>query len=1408
MAEDQVVKALRVAVKENQRLQRENEELLARLTEPIAIVGMACRYPGGVRSAEDLWRLVAGGVDAVGPFPSDRGWDLEALYSPDPSVSGTCYTRSGGFLYDAAEFDAGFFGISPREALAIDPQQRLLLQTSWEAFEDAGIDPLSLRHSRTGVFAGVMYNDYASRLLDRVPAELEGHLGTGSAGSVASGRVAYTFGFEGPAITVDTACSSSLVALHLAAQSLRAGECSLALAGGVALMASPAVFVEFSRQRGLSADGRCKAFAASADGTGWAEGVGVLVLERLSDARRDGHPVLAVVRGSAVNSDGASNGLTAPHGPSQQRVIRAALVSAGLSAAEVDAVEAHGTGTVLGDPIEAQALLAVYGQDRAEPLWLGSLKSNIGHAQAAAGVGGVIKMVQAMRHGVLPATLHVDSPSPHVDWSAGAVSLLTSARAWPEVDRPRRAAVSSFGVSGTNVHVILEAPDGGVFGRQELSDLPEMIGMGTRSPQGAGQSGSIPKSGPVAGKSVTGGPVSSEPVAGGPVPGGPVAGGPETSGQVSFAVLGGPVLGGPVTSRPVTSGPVVGGPVTSRPVPFVVSARSAKALRARIQQVRELAPERPEDVAFSLVTTRAMLEHRAVVIGDHEVEGVADVEGDACFVFPGQGGQWAGMAEQLIAAEPVFAERMRECAKALRPHVEWDLFQVLGDQEALERVDVVQPALWSVMVSLAALWRAHGVKPRAVVGHSQGEIAATVVAGALSVEDGAKVVALRSKVIGQKLAGKGAMIVVRELPDDDRLEVAAINGPTSIVLSGEPGAVASVEGKRIPADYASHSPQVEEIREDLQEALHGITPRQAEIPFFSTVDGKWLDTTELDAEYWYRNVRQTVRFQEAIRALASEGHRRFIEISPHPVLTAAVEETLDGEPCAVTGTLRRDDGTPERFLVALGEAFVRGAAVDWAGMFPGARKVKLPTYPFQLRRYWLDVTTTWHPEETPQEDVIDLQELVFRTTKAVLKLEDDEFDAGKPFKDMGFDSLLSVELRNRLVRATGRTLPATVVFDWPTPARLAEFLKGETTSTSIDFAKEGVLASDIQPAEPKTGEPEHILLTGATGFLGAFLLRDLVKQTNAKLHCLVRGDAQRLQKNMEWYGLREFVDPERIEVITGDLTEPRLGLTDTEFDELAREIDVIYHAGSQVNWLLPYQELKAANVNGTQEVLRLAARHRTVPVHHVSTTGVFAQPRDAETGPPERLPTGYQQSKWVAEKLVAQARDRGIPVTVYRPDTVCGSQVDGACQANDFIWLSIKGCLQAKAVPDDAKALFTIAPVDYVSAAITQISQGPKSPVHHLCNGNPISLAKIIERLRNHGYRIDEIPREQWNDKVRRDQNNAANALLDVFTAVTQEERLHITHETDSACPEITDELLDTCIGFFQRTGYFPEAER
>ncbi|MEW2230514.1 acyltransferase domain-containing protein, partial [Streptomyces sp. NPDC007044] len=796
----------------------------------------------------------------------------------------------------------------------MDPQQRLLLEASWEVLERAGIDPGSLKGSSTGVFTGVMHHDYGSTG-DR-PEELEGYAVTSTQGSVASGRVSYTFGFEGPAMTVDTACSSSLVAMHLAAQALRSGECSLALAGGVTVMATPWVFVEFSRQRGMAPDGRSKAFSAAADGAGWGEGVGVLLLERLSDARRNGHRVLAVMRGSAVNQDGASNGLTAPNGPSQERVIRAALDSAGLTAADIDAVEAHGTGTALGDPIEAQALLATYGQERAGevPLWLGSVKSNIGHTQAAAGVAGVIKMVEAMRHGVLPRTLHVDEPTPHVDWTSGAVELLTDSQDWSRGDRPRRAAVSSFGISGTNAHVILEEAE----------------------PSRTSEPDVAPEAGPLGSLTV---------------------------------------------------------------VPWVVSARSADALRGQAGRLASFveaggAENSPADVGLSLATSRTALEQRSVVLAPDIAEAVSGLgaladdtpaarvvsgatvrdPGRVAFVFPGQGSQWAGMALGLLDSSPVFGARLAECDAALRPYVGLSVVEAIREG-VLNDVVVVQGALWAVMVSLAAVWRSVGVEPGAVIGHSQGEIAAACVAGALSVEDAARVVALRAKAIRGTLSGRGGMVSVA-LPAQDvreriarwdgRISVASVNGPSSTVVSGEPQALAElltaceaegVRARRIDVDYASHSVQVDAIRDEVVQALSGIEPQSSQVPFYSTVTGGRIDTSTLDADYWVTNLRQEVRFDETVRALLADGFTYFVESSPHPVLAVGLAETFEdaGSDAVALGTLRRDEGGQERFLTSLAEGWVRGLPVDWRSVFAGtpAHHVDLPTYAFQHERYWL-----------------------------------------------------------------------------------------------------------------------------------------------------------------------------------------------------------------------------------------------------------------------------------------------------------------------------------------------------------------------------------------------------------------------------------------------------------------------
>lgn len=881
-------------------------QLEAQRSEPIAIVGIACRLPGDVDSPEALWQLLIEERDAISGFPDDRGWDLAALFDPDPDLPNTSYVREAGFLTDAGDFDADFFGIAPREALAMDPQQRLLLESSWEALERAGITPASLHGSRTGVFIGSSVQDYGI-ILNTTPEDVEAHRLTGVAASVLSGRIAYSLGLEGPALTVDTACSSSLVALHLARRALLADECSLALVGGVTVLTTPVAWVDFSRQRGLAADGRCKPFAAAADGTGWAEAVGVLVVERLSDAIDNGHTVLGLVRGSAVNQDGASNGLTAPNGPSQQRVIRAALTDAGLAAAQVDVVEAHGTGTPLGDPIEAQAILATYGQDRPRerPVRLGSIKSNIGHTGAAAGVTSIIKIVQALQNSVLPKTLHIDAPTPIVDWDSGAVKLLTEPEDWPASAEPRRAGVSAFGVSGTNAHVILEAAP-----TQE--------------------------------------------------------------------------------SAPAPADPAV--------VPLTISAKTPGALSNQARGLINLLHDsdgRPlADIGHSLAVTRSEFDHRAVVLGvgradlragldalarDAEwpglVRGIAADHGAPVFVFPGQGSQWPGMAVALLAESSVFRAEMQRCERALTPYVDWSLQEVLTDPVRLERVDVIQPTLWAIMVSLSAVWQANGVEPAAVIGHSQGEIAAACVSGALTVDAGARLIALRSRII-TRLSGLGAMASiglsdseVRNLIDrwGGRVSVAVINGPEATVVSGEVEAInelarecadASIRFRLLPVDYASHSEQVEALRSELLDAAAAVQPVSGTVPFYSTVTGDLFDTAGLDAGYWFENLRQPVEFSRTITNLLDRGNSAYLEMSPHPVLTVPVAEIAEsaGVDVVVGGSLRRDEGGLARLLTSFAEAYVRGVSLDWSTLFVGGRRTELPTYPFERKRYWIPPT--------------------------------------------------------------------------------------------------------------------------------------------------------------------------------------------------------------------------------------------------------------------------------------------------------------------------------------------------------------------------------------------------------------------------------------------------------------------
>ncbi|MFF4330983.1 type I polyketide synthase, partial [Streptomyces sp. NPDC001591] len=969
----------------------------------IAVVGLACRLPGAA-TPEEFWQLLKNGRNSVAR-QEDGTWRAA--------------------LENHGDFDAEFFGMTPAQAAATDPQQRLVLELGWEALEDAGTVPARLAGSRTGVYVGIASDDYAT-LASRAggagspgspvsSVSLGSHSAAGRYRAMAANRLSHLLKLRGPSMAVDTAQSSSLVAVHLACESLRRGESDLAVVGGVNLILAEDSTTLMELMGALSPDGRCHTFDARANGYVRGEGGVAVVLKPLARALADGDRVHCVIRGGAVNNDGGGPSLTSPDRAAQEAVLREAYARAGVDPARVGFVELHGTGTRAGDPVEAAALGAVLGAARAgAPLAVGSAKTNVGHLEGAAGLVGLLKAALAVREGEVPPSLNYETAHPDIPLAALNLRVQTALEPWAEPDGRRRlAGVSSFGMGGTNAHLVLEqAP-------------------------------------------------------------------------------------APVAAQPVRPRPPV--------VPVVVSGRTGEALRDQAARLSAHVEHTPEldllDVARTLADARTVFAHRAVVLaGDREelltrlersaVHGIAGETGRVALVFPGQGTQWVGMGAGLLESSPVFAARLRECADALAPFVDFDAVEVVREGLSLDRVDVVQPVTWAVMVSLAEVWRSLGVVPDAVVGHSQGEIAAAVVSGALSLEDAARVVALRAAVIGRELAGLGGMASL-SLPVADveerltgwagRLGVAAVNGPSSTVVAGDADAVAAfvaeaqgegIRARLVPVDYASHSAHVERIEAELLEVLGPIVPRRPEVPFYSTVSAELVDTAALDAAYWYRNLRQPVRFEDTVRGLLAKGFATFVESSAHPVLTMGIQET-DADVLAV-GSLRRDEGGLERFLTSAAELFVRGIDIDWASLFEGtgARRVDLPTYAFQRTRHWIGEDTA-DADNAPavadetllsrelrgrseSEQLDHVLDLVRVHAAAVLGYPSAEsITPERTFKEQGFESVNGIELRNRLRAATGLRLPTTLIYDSPTPLAVARLIR--------DAAAEG-LAAAVEPA--------------------------------------------------------------------------------------------------------------------------------------------------------------------------------------------------------------------------------------------------------------------------------------------------------------------------------------------------------
>jgi acyl transferase domain-containing protein len=988
------------------------------MNDPIAIIGIACRFPGA-NGPEEFWQLLCEGRCTIDSVPADR-FDIEALYDPTPSTPGKVMSLWGGFLPDIQMFDASCFGISPREAAFLDPQQRLLLKTAWEALEDSGQPIEDVAGSNTGVFVGLWLNDYEARLFGATP-DTEFYMTTGTGRYAASGRISYCFGLEGPSVTVDTACSSSLVAVHLACQSLRTGECSLAIAGGANIILQPHVTIAYSQSRMMAPDGHCKFGDAHADGYVRSEGAGVVVLKPLTQALADRNSIYAVIRGSASNNDGKSSGsLGTPSRSGQERLLRRAYENAGVSPGSVQYAESHGTGTSAGDPVELGALGTVLASGRTSPCLVGSVKTNIGHTEGAAGVAGLIKVALSLHHRMIPPSLHCQQPNPNIPWAELPLHIVRELTDWPSEPGNGIAGVSAFGIAGTNAHVVLgEAPQRDPNTALEDRDRVVLLPLSARSWKSLRNLASA---------------------------------------YASSLNCNEPLL---------------------RDVAYTASHRRSHhpCRLAAVGETKSALKQQLEIWLASEVTTDETMGRKIV------------------FVFPGQGSQWFGMGRELMQREPVFFESLAKCDRALRPFVDWSLLEQLQSDETspsyrLSEIDCIQPTLLAIEIALAQLWHSWGIKADAAIGHSMGEVAAAFVAGALSIDDAMRVISCRSKLL-RRTAGQGAMAIVELSTAEteamlagfqEHLSVAVSNSPTSTVISGDPAAVEQVlqtleeRGvfcRPVRVDVASHSPQMDPLQPELIAALRDVHPTRAAIPIYSTSQAKVLDGTECDAAYWADNLRRPVLFSQMTQELLASDYGVFIEMSPHPVLLPAIEQGFQhaGRAGAAIPSLRRKEPEQQTILTSLGRLYQLGYSPTWERLNPAGEFVRLPRYAWDEERFWCESSgATTHRAPSNGHNVLQFQlgnqpdashsevrDVVqqLRATVAgerrnevmktylcsevakVLRSNPTRINHTQPFKTMGLDSLMTLELRNRLERTLGLKLSPTMLFNYPTVVALA-----------------------------------------------------------------------------------------------------------------------------------------------------------------------------------------------------------------------------------------------------------------------------------------------------------------------------------------------------------------------------------